>query len=243
MKTLLCLPVPVLLFLTACGSTEPEGPPPVPIAEARAQAEVLYAPLAKIADNFPALDTLEQRACETKPTERAGISWNHLMAALERTPDPLPTVIDQAHGVKTPLDKLPAKADPEGTSKDYLAAAEDYASSSHIVVVRMAGGKGPETSNPKKPAPFSLANPDRNAHLPGFKGGSAAGWLVVFDTSTQQPVCQWPFQAQSSETVSMQTGGSNTREEAMQWQLMAKMDFWQNLAGASQRALHEMGAK
>lgn len=180
------------LLLMAGGACRSGSTPSAPAASswqaARDAAGPVYEALAAMAANFPDLDTLTPKACDPPPKWMGSMSWNELARAAGKEPSAVEKEVGTIAAVADVgrIHRLPGRDEtpqyPSATT--YTEATEEFAQRSHLAVLRLRAAKAGEVAGRT------------------FDAGYIEGWLVVFDTKTRQPVCQWPVSARSSAKVS-----------------------------------------
>jgi len=193
---------------------------------AKKQAEPVYAALAEIVANFPDVATLKQKKCAAKPKWMGGISWNKLMKITGGEPSAEEKEVwDLAQQADVGrINRLPPHNELGESVSHYTEAATEFAKRTHMSVLRVAAGKSTKTRA-----------------TGSFEGGFAAGWVVVFDVQTRQPVCQWPVVAESSKNVhySVKSGDHQSDRERKK-KYAVKEDLKRKMRDALNAARREM---
>ncbi len=211
----------LLAAAPACGGGGGGGgdqPPPMGTwQDEMARAEPVYAAMAELAANFPEARGLEARACAQDPGWFSTLSWNTLAKITGGEPSYAQTKVS---GVAMAADSSKLSyLTPRGETPKYPSAAtyreamDEFEERTHMGVVWLEQARAGQARTGQT-----------------FDGGAVTGWLVVFDLQTRQPVCQWPLEATSSDTLSygMQVGTAasgdlEAKRSAIQEDLKSKL--------------------
>ena len=211
-----------LALLLGCGAGGPEPEPTGTWQEEMTRARPAYEALAAIAANYPSNPV--PTACANDPGNYLTLSWNKLMHITGGPKsDPQSTVAvvalstDQARiGRLTPPGETPKYP----RAATYREAMDELERRTHMGVVRVEHAQAATLQGGRS-----------------FRGGHLVGWLVVFELSSRQPVCQWPIAATSSETIHYQTKvGASSRERDAEKRQAVQKDLKRELATSIREA-------